>query len=167
MSAIEQTNVYKECMEQMKKGGCFLVTGHEKPNVMTIGWGTTGILWSRPVFMVAVRLSRYSHTKLDALDEFTVCVPSASHSFQKELAFCGVESGREVDKAAALGLKFIPSEKISVPGIKGCSAIYECKTIYRTEMHEAFLESRLVQHYYAAGDYHTLYFGEILACHQA
>jgi len=164
MQNINPTDAYRECVEHLKSGGCFLVAGRDKPNIMTIGWGAQGILWGRPVFMVAVRLSRYTHQKLEEIDEFTVCVPSDGNPLKKELAFAGSKSGRDYDKADVLGLKYIPSEKISVPGIEGCSAIYECKVLYQTEMHEATLDRNIVQKAYAEGDYHTLYFGEILAC---
>ena len=164
MPTVNQTQVFKECMEHLKSGGCFLVAGSDNPNIMTIGWATEGILWGRPIFMIAVRLSRHTHEKLEELNEFTVCVPSDSNPLKKELAFAGAKSGRDYDKAATLGLKYIPSEKISVPGIDGCSVIYECKVIYKTEMHEAHLDQEIVQTSYLNGDYHTLYFGEILAC---
>ena len=57
-------------------------------------------------------------------------------------------------------------EKTAVPLLDRCSAAYECRVIYETEMHEAHLDPEIVKRFYREGDYHTLYFGEILACHQ-
>jgi flavin reductase (DIM6/NTAB) family NADH-FMN oxidoreductase RutF len=42
------------------------------PNVMAIGWGTTGIIWRRPIFVVLVRPSRYTYKLIEETGEFTV-----------------------------------------------------------------------------------------------
>ena len=105
------------------------------------------------------------HEKLDACKEFTICIPKDGE-LTKELAFAGVKSGRAFDKAAELNFRYLPAEKTAVPLLDRCSAAYECRVIYETEMHEAHLDPEIVKRFYREGDYHTLYFGEILACHQ-
>ncbi|MFH1081419.1 MAG: flavin reductase family protein, partial [Pseudomonadota bacterium] len=42
------------------------------PNVMTIGWGSLGITWKRPVFTVLVRHSRFTYHMLEESGEFSV-----------------------------------------------------------------------------------------------
>ena len=45
----------------MKPAGILLTTAADgKVNTMTIGWGTIGVDWSRPVFIAYVRESRYT-----------------------------------------------------------------------------------------------------------
>ena len=166
MAIVTQTDIFAPLEENLRRSGCFLVTGSEKPNVMTIGWSTVGIMWGKQVFAVPVRLSRYSHEKLEELGEFSICVPSNTMPRKKELAIAGTKSGRDMDKFAELGLELEPSEKISVPRIKGCAAVYECKVIYKMQMAEAELDREIVEKYYAVGDYHTIYYGEILCCHK-
>jgi len=165
MALVTQSEIFPQLEEHLKKRGCFMVAGSDAPNFMTIGWATAGIIWGKPIMMVAVRLSRYTHDKMDALKEFTVCIPKDG-TMAKELAFAGVKSGRDYDKAKELGLTYLPADKVSVPLLSDCAAAYECKVVYETEMHEAHLDAELRERYYKTGDYHTLYFGEILACHK-
>ena len=101
---------------------------------------------------------------MNELKEFTVCIPRDGEC-AKELAFAGVKSGRDFDKAEELGVSYLPAEKVRVPLLDRCAAAYECRVIYETEMHEAHLDPEFVRRCYGVGDYHTLYFGEILACH--
>ena len=165
MRQATQSELFAQLEEQLSKKGCFLVVGDQSsPNFMTIGWATAGRMWGKPVMMVAVRLSRYSHDKLNELKEFTVCIPRDGEC-AKELAFAGVKSGRDFDKAEELGVSYLPAEKVRVPLLDRCAAAYECRVIYETEMHEAHLDPEIVRRCYREGDYHTLYFGEILACH--
>ena len=72
--------------------------------------------------MIAVRLSRHSHEKLDGLKEFTVCIPKAG-TMAKELAFAGMKSGRDFDKIKELSLETAPGEKVSVPVLSDCTRL--------------------------------------------
>ena len=97
MAIVTQSELFASLTTNLKRSGCFLVTGSEQPNLMTIGWSTAGIMWGKPVFAVPVRLSRYSHVKLEELGEFTVCVPSNLNPMKKELAIAGTKSGRDMN----------------------------------------------------------------------
>ena len=52
-----------ETLARLKDPGCLLVTVKKDGacNVMTIGWGLVGVFWRMPVFLVAVRHSRFTH----------------------------------------------------------------------------------------------------------
>jgi flavin reductase (DIM6/NTAB) family NADH-FMN oxidoreductase RutF len=162
MTSIPNYEPFKSLTENLAANGCLLVTGAEKPNVMTVGWTMQGVIWGRPVMMVPVRLSRYSHDKLEALDEFTINVPYNPKSMADELSVCGSKSGRDLDKIKELGLTLAPSKTISVPGIKECAYFYECKLAYKIDMSKDHLIKEIIGKYYSEGNYHTLYFGEIL-----
>ena len=115
MQQATQRELFAQLEEQLSKKGCFLVVGDQSsPNFMTIGWATAGRMWGKPVMMIAVRLSRYSHDKLNELKEFTVCIPRDGEC-AKELAFAGVKSGRDFDKAEELGVSYLPAEKQYTP----------------------------------------------------
>lgn len=165
MARINQTQAFESFITALRSGGAFLVAGKENPNFMTIGWGNPGVIWGKDILVVQVRLSRHTHDKMEEHKEFTVCVPRKGE-LKKELAFAGSKSGREFDKLKELGLSFAPCETVAVPRIAECEYVYECKTVYQTEMHEAKLDPDIVKKCYREGDYHTLYFGEILACHK-
>jgi flavin reductase (DIM6/NTAB) family NADH-FMN oxidoreductase RutF len=151
-------------LESLGGCGCLLVAGDDKENnVMTIGWGSVGILWGKPVFSVLVRKSRHTHQFLEEYGEFTVNVPRIG--LDDAVALCGSKSGRDMDKFKEAGLTRLPSKKVKVPGIEECGVIFECKTIWKTEVDERVMAipTFAKAKFYPKGDLHTIYFGEIVA----
>ncbi len=59
---VSYTDYLKETLDTVRKPGLLLVAADAdgKPNAMTIGWGTVGIIWGKPIFIVLVRPSRYT-----------------------------------------------------------------------------------------------------------
>ena len=57
---IDFTEHLPESIAMMRTDGLLLnsVSADGTPNVMTIGWGTPGVIWGRPIFIVYVRPSR-------------------------------------------------------------------------------------------------------------
>lgn len=142
--------------------GVLLTTAHDgKVNTMTIGWGTIGIEWGKPIFIAYVRESRYTKELLEKNGEFTVNVPLDGCDGQI-LGYCGTKSGREVDKFKELGLTLEAPERISVPGIKELPLTLECKVIYQQDQPLSAIPEAIQNRYYAAGDPHTAYYGEIV-----
>ncbi len=154
----------KELMETLKKGAFLTVQTGDRINTMTIGWATVGHVWRKDVLMVAVRDSRFTFELIEKSSDFTVTIPVAGAA-KEALAFCGTKSGRDHDKFAACSLKTRPGTSTESPIIDIPGVHYECKIIYKSAMNPRFLDSEL-EKLYPARDYHTLYFGEILACYQ-
>ena len=164
----EETTEWQEFVKLANQGyskGLLLVTQTDtsRPNAMTIGWGLTGILWRRPVFMVAVRHSRHTHNLLEQNDEFTVNIPS--DGMDKVLDYCGTTSGRSKDKFKDLGLKTTPGRRTKVPIILGCKGYFECRVVGKLEVAKDNVKPDVIATAYPSGDFHTLYFGEILAAY--
>ena len=90
-------------MDIIKKGAFLTVKAGSELNTMTIGWATTGHIWRKNVFMIAVRESRHTFGLIERADNFTVSVPTLD--YKKEVLFCGTKSGRDVDKFKAGDLK--------------------------------------------------------------
>ncbi|MGQ9584593.1 MAG: flavin reductase family protein [Anaerolineae bacterium] len=159
---VPYTTYLRETLALLANPGLFLVAAgrNGKPNAMTIGWGTVGIVWGKPVFIVLVRPSRYTHTLLEASDSFTVGVPSQAQ--HEAVAFCGAHSGRDCDKFRECGLETLPSLRVRTPGIAGCPVIYECRIVHTNEVIPANLAGEIRARSYPSGDYHRVYFGEIL-----
>ncbi|MDP3479393.1 MAG: flavin reductase family protein [Desulfoprunum sp.] len=158
---LEQTDTL---MERIKKGAFLTVKAGEKVNTMTIGWATIGYIWQRPIFMIAVRDSRYTFSLLEKTDNFTVSIPAGDEQ-NTALMVCGTKSGREFDKFKQCDLqqkqaRHTESPIIDIPGVH-----YECQIVYKSAMDNAFLESSL-EKLYSQKDYHTLYYGEIVACYE-
>ena len=159
---VDPFDFVKETNNLLKGNGLLLVTSSEKlkPNAMTIGWGLVGTMWRRPFFATAVRLSRYTHMILEESDEFTVCLPAKG--MENTLDVCGNKSGRDMDKFKELGLTATKSRDLKVPYIAECPVHYECKVAFKTQLRAGQLESTLEKEVYSEGDYHTIYFGQIL-----
>ena len=154
-----------ECSNDINKTlekGAFLTTkSGDKVNSMVIGWGHTGIIWARPTFICYVRESRYTKELLDANPEFTINVPV--NGFDKNaFAICGTKSGRDMDKIKECGLTLVDPDVITVPGIKEYPLTLECKVIYRQDQEPSLIADDVQQQFYPAGDYHTMYIGEIV-----
>ncbi|KYH40655.1 MAG: hypothetical protein AYL33_005480 [Candidatus Bathyarchaeota archaeon B63] len=150
-----------ETIERLERPGLLLVSGTSKrANVMTIGWGFPGILWEKPFFIVAVRPSRYTHQFIERTSEFTVNVPR--RGMGDIVNYCGTVSGRDHDKFGEKGLTPLPSVRVSPPIIGECIIHYECRVAYKTRVVEEDIPPSVISECYPAGDFHTLYFGEIL-----
>ena len=136
----------------------------EKVNTMTIGWGTIGIQWGKPVFIAFVRDSRHTMEMLNEVGEFTVNVPMGDID-KKILGYCGTKSGRDTDKIADMSMTLEEPEVISVPGIKELPLTLECKVIYRQRQENDKIPADLFDRYYPAGDFHTAFYGEIVSAY--
>ena len=107
-------------LKRMAARGIFLTAGKNKPNTMTMGWGSVSVYWGKPVFIAPVRKSRYSFKLLEECGEFTLSVPAEHDDFGEQLRLCGSRSGRDCDKYALAGLKIRPAREIETPVIEGC-----------------------------------------------
>ena len=136
----------------------------EKVNTMTIGWGTIGIQWGKPVFIAFVRDSRHTMEMLNEVGEFTVNVPMGDID-KKILGYCGTKSGRDTDKIADMAMTLEAPEVISVPGIKELPLTLECKVIYKQKQENDKIPAELFDRYYPAGDFHTAFYGEIVSAY--
>ena len=149
-------------LQVMSRGGLLLVGA--KPdgssNIMTIGWGSIGTVWGRPVFTVLVRPSRYTQEFMEEGKDFTVNVPS--ESLAEAVSYCGTVSGRDHSKAADKNLTLSPGQEVGCPIIEECLIHYECRKLLCTEIHPAMLDGEIQTNFYPADDFHRLYYGEIV-----
>lgn len=96
----------------------------ESPNVLTIGW--TGIVCTRPpMTYISVRPERYSHDIIRDSGEFVINLTTSA--MVKEADFCGVRSGRDVNKFEHCGFHAVPAEKVAAPLIEECPVSLECR----------------------------------------
>ena len=110
----------------------------EKPNVMTAAW--TGIINSEPpMTYVSIRPSRHSHDIISKTKEFVINM--ATLDLVKAADYCGVKSGRTVDKFKEMNLTAAPCSVISAPHIMESPVSLECQVvdIHSFETHDMFL----------------------------
>ena len=96
----------------------------EKPNIITIAW--TGTICSDPAMVsISVRPERYSHDIIQESGEFVINL--TTRKLVRACDYCGVKSGRDVDKFAETHLTPEPSHEVSCPSIAESPVSIECK----------------------------------------
>ncbi len=112
-------------------------SGKEK-NIITIAW--TGIINSEPpITYVSVRKSRHSHQLISESGEFVINL--TTEDLAKVTDFCGVKSGRDIDKFRETGLHPETAEIVSCPMISESPINLECKVLEVKEYpsHDMFI----------------------------
>ncbi len=130
-------------------------------NAMTIGWGSLGnyLGYDRLTVTVYVAPARYTYQFMEQYPRFTVMEfddPTIAR-------YMGSHSGRDGDKAAALGLHvaYTPS---GTPYYTEAKTVIECEIITALHQQEADFRSDAPARFYdgfGAG-IHTVYIGEII-----
>jgi flavin reductase (DIM6/NTAB) family NADH-FMN oxidoreductase RutF len=161
---VDYRNYIDETIKAFDEERVLLASCGEKglPNAMAIGWGTIGIIWRKPIFVVLVRPSRYTYRLLEETGKFTVNI--APPELKEVVQYCGTVSGRDHNKFKEKGLTAIPSKNIKTPMIKECLLHFECRVVHKNDLIPSELETSIIPTLYPKGDFHRVYFGEILAC---
>lgn len=116
-----------------------------KQNIITIAW--TGTICSDPPMVsISVRPERYSYHMIKETGEFVINLTTKELAFATD--YCGVKSGRDVDKFAAMHLTPMQGEKVKAPLIAESPVNLECKV---TEMkhlgtHDMFMAEVVCVH---------------------
>lgn len=110
-----------------------------KPNLITLAWA--GMVCSDPPMVsISVRKSRYSYGLIESTGEFVINL--VNQSIVKAADFCGVKSGRDMDKFAACGLHAIPAPPLThAPALQEAPAYLCCRVerILSLGSHDMFL----------------------------
>ena len=138
-----------------------LVSGHQRPNPMTVSWGGFGTLWNRPMLTVYVRNTRHTFGCLEECGEFCLCFMPEHR--RRALDVCGARSGRDCDKWQAAGLQPEPSQRIRVPRVAGASVAFECRIVAAIDVTGPAIRDRSVLSLYAPGEFHRAFWGEVVA----
>ena len=97
-----------------------------KPNIITIAWAGT-VCTNPPMVSISVRPTRYSYDMIRETGEFVINL--TTEKLARACDYCGVVSGRDVDKFAKTGLTPIPVEGVSVPGIAESPVSIACRVV--------------------------------------
>lgn len=171
---IEVFDYANEIMKAVKTGILLTTKAADRVNSMTIGWGTLGVKWAKPIFIVYVRENRFTKQQLEENPEFTINVPYGTFD-KKILGVCGTKSGRTVDKIKELNLTLKQPKHISVPAIKELPLTLECKVIYKQKQDTTQIPEEIKSTFYpqdvdstfhgANKDFHIAYYGEIVSAY--
>ena len=143
----------------------------EKSNAMTIGWGGIGTLWGRTALTVYVAEKRYTKEFLDKAEYFTVMAFDVEQSRSAEgrlqgkkvLNYMGTKSGRDGDKAQALGLHTAYTAN-GTPYYTEAAMVIECKIMYAAPFDPQYFKSDAPKKMYAnfPAGIHSMYIGEVV-----
>jgi flavin reductase (DIM6/NTAB) family NADH-FMN oxidoreductase RutF len=117
----------------------------EKPNIITVAW--TGTVCTNPAMVyISVRPSRLSYDIIKESGEFVINL--STEKLVKAVDYCGVKSGREVDKFKEMNLTPVPARKVSAPLILEAPVSIECRVTQILELgsHHMFLAEVLGVH---------------------
>jgi len=107
-------------------------------NIITVAW--TGIINSEPpMAYVSIRKSRYSHDMIEKNMEFVINLPTAGMA--RKVDWCGMHSGRDVDKFREMELTPAAAVTVAAPLIKECPVNVECRVdrIVELPSHDMFV----------------------------
>ena len=110
----------------------------ETPNIITIAWA--GTICSSPAMVsISIRPERYSYDIIKESGEFVINLVNEDLTFACD--YCGVKSGREVDKFKEMKLTPQASQQVKAPGIAESPVNIECKVteIKHLGSHDIFM----------------------------
>ena len=110
----------------------------KKANIITIAWA--GTVCSDPAMVsISVRKSRYSHKLISESKEFVINL--VSKKLARACDYCGVKSGRDIDKFKEMKLNQYVSEYVDTPAIEESPVNIYCKVVKVLELgsHDMFI----------------------------
>ncbi|MDF2546076.1 flavin reductase family protein [Anaerosolibacter sp.] len=110
----------------------------ENYNIVTVAW--TGTVCSDPAMTyISIRPERHSYEIINRTKEFVINI--ATEDLVKATDFCGVKSGRDINKFKEMRLTPEKASKVSAPLIKESPINIECKVTKVLELgtHHMFL----------------------------
>lgn len=117
----------------------------EEKNIITIGW--TGIINSDPpITYISVRKSRHSHHIIEKTGEFVINLTTEKLAFAAD--YCGVKSGRDVDKFKEMRLTPESADIVKCPMIAQSPVNLECRVIEVKSFptHDMFIAEIVAMH---------------------
>lgn len=117
----------------------------ERPNILTVAW--TGTVCTNPAMVyISVRPERFSYPIIRETGEFVINL--TTKKLARATDYCGVRSGRDVDKFQEMHLTPVPAAHVDAPLIGESPVNIECrvKEVMELGSHHMFLAEVLCVH---------------------
>ncbi|MDE6882098.1 MAG: flavin reductase family protein [Lachnospiraceae bacterium] len=114
-------------------------------NLFTVAW--TGTVCSDPPMVsISVRPERYSYLMIEETGEFVVNLTTESLAYATD--YCGVRSGRDIDKWREMKLTPVKGEYVQAPMVAESPVNLECRVTQKIELgtHHMFLARVVAVH---------------------
>lgn len=102
-----------------------------KDNILTVAWAGT-ICSAPPMLSISVRPERYSCGMIEETGEFVVNLTTEKLAYATD--YCGVKSGRDVDKWKAMHLTREKADVVGAPLIRESPVNIECRVVERRNL---------------------------------
>lgn len=114
-------------------------------NIITLAWVGT-VCSEPPMVSVSVRPERYSHAILKETGEFVINLTTKNLTYATD--YCGVKSGRDVDKFQEMKLTALPAARVKAPLIAESPVNLECvvREVKPLGSHDMFLAEVVAVH---------------------
>ena len=114
-------------------------------NIITVAWAGT-VCTNPPMVSISVRPERYSHKILAEAKEFVINLTTEKLTWATD--YCGVKSGRDIDKFKVTGLTALPGKEVKAPLIGEAPVNIECKVkeIRHLGSHDMFIAEVVAVH---------------------
>lgn len=114
-------------------------------NIITVAWAGT-ICTNPPMVSISVRPERHSYEMIKQTGEFVINLTTKDLAFATD--YCGVKSGRDVDKFKEMGLTPIPADIVKAPLIQESPVNIECRVteVKHLGSHDMFLAEVVAVH---------------------
>lgn len=119
--------------------------GEGRDNIITVAWTGT-VCTNPPMVYISVRPERYSYHMIAKTGEFVINLTTRKLAYATD--YCGVKSGREVDKFASLRLTRQKASKVLPPLIGESPVNMECRVTECMKLgsHHMFLAEVVTVH---------------------
>ena len=110
----------------------------ERANIITVAW--TGVINTNPAMVyISVRPERYSYDIIKKTKEFVINLTNEQLAYATD--WCGVKSGKDVDKFEEMKLTKEKANFVNCPMIKEAPVSIECKVkeIKKLGSHDMFI----------------------------
>ena len=153
-----------------------ILTAGDKDNYnsMTIGWGSFGFSWQKPIFTVFVKPERYTYEFIDKYKIFTVSI--INKKLYPKFSSYGIKSGRNINKEEVCDthIKFLDDGGIT---FEEADEVYVCKMVAKSHLTNEDVEPEINDFYKMASIKfekffkqstvpHSIYIGEIIGHYQ-
>ena len=134
-------------------------------NSMTIGWGTIGVGFQKPIFTVFVKPERFTYQFIEKSEIFTVSYIDPK-LYPKFVPY-GSQSGKDINKEEVCGthIKFLDDGGIT---FEEAVEVYVCKIVAKLHPTEKDVHQEIIDNYnsnlplYFSTNPHRIYIGEII-----
>ncbi|HQN18175.1 MAG TPA: flavin reductase, partial [Syntrophobacteraceae bacterium] len=130
-SAAHNSALNKKFVEAFGKAN-----GGLRPNFMAVGW-ITRVNLKPPMIAIGLAKQHYTNTGIHSSKAFSVNIPSVD--LLQKVDYCGIRSGRNVDKSTLFTVTEGPAT--GAPMIDDCPLCMECKLVKVVDLpsHELFI----------------------------